>query len=84
MVEGTKPQSRSKVVEAPQLGNIHRKTVESLQPPPEDHQYSSVHRPEPSNPSTQPPSGPFDLADLKSHQVAMLSPRQKRKHKRGE
>ena len=78
VTEGTTPQSRSKAVEAPQLGNLHRNTVDRLQPPPEGHRYTSMHRPE------QPPSGPFDLADLKSHQEAMLSPRAKRKRKRGE
>ena len=83
--EGTTPQTNSRAVEAVQLdlapkGNIHRNTVDRLVPPPEGHRFPSMHRPEPV---AQPPSGPFDLADLKSHQEAMLTPRAKRARKQG-
>ena len=81
VTEGTTPQTRSRAVEAPQMGNIHRSSVDRVVAPPEGHTFTSIHRPEWPE---QPPSGPFDLADLKSHQEAMLSPRAKRKHKRGE
>ena len=73
--EGTTPQSRSRLVEHPGLdqkpqGTIHRSSVDSFKPLPSDHKpFTSVHR----------PSGPFDLADLKSHQEAMLSPRSEEK-----
>ena len=78
VTEGTTPQTRSKAVEAPQLGNMHRSSVDRLVAPPEGHQFTSIHRPD------QPPASHVDLPGLRAHQEAMLRPRQKRKHKRGE
>ena len=78
VTEGTRPQTRSKAVEAPQLGNIHRNTVDRLEQPPEGHRYTSMHRPEPS---THSPSSPVDLGGLRSHQERMLTDRQKKRNK---
>lgn len=65
------PQSRSKVVENPQMGNVHRQSVDSIKPLPFDHKpFTSVHRPEPS-----------DMSSLKKHQTEMLTERGKRKSK---
>ena len=83
VTEGTKPQSRSKLVEGPHMGldnkihpgNIHRNTVREYKHPDYNHApYTSVHRP-------APPSEPFDPPALKAHQEAMLSPRQKKANK---
>jgi hypothetical protein len=81
--EGTAPQSRSRLVEGPVLDqkpqSIYRSSVDKITPLPADHKpFTSVHRPE------QPPASHVDLPGLRAHQEAMLSPRQKRKHKRGE
>ena len=70
-VEGSRPQSGSRAVEAPTMGNIHRDSRDGewkghdLNHKP----FTSMHRPE----------EPTDLSRLKAHQSAMLSPRSKRK-----
>ena len=79
VTEGTKPQSRSKLVEGPHMGldgkivpgNIHRNTVREYKAYDPNHApYTSVHRPEPQN-----------LDELKTHQTRMLSDKQKRKNR---
>ena len=83
--EGTTPQTNSRAVEAPQLdmspkGNIHRSSVDTIQPLPEGHRFPSMHRPDAP---AQPPASPVDLGGLRAHQEAMLTPRAKRARKQG-
>lgn len=78
VTEGTTPQTRSRAVEAPQMGNIHRSSVDRVVAPPEGHTFTSIHRPEPS---THSPSSPVDLGGLRSHQERMLTERQRKKNK---
>ena len=82
VTEGTKPQSRSKLVEGPHMGldgkivpgNIHRNTVREYKHPDYNHApYTSVHRPGPPEPQ--------NLDELKTQQTRMLSDRQKRKNR---
>ena len=62
VTEGTKPQSRSKLVEGPHMldgkivpGNIHRNTVREYKHPDYNHEpYTSVHRPGPDKASLPP------------------------------
>ena len=74
--EGTAQPSGVKPVKGPQLdqqpqGTIHRNSVDRITPLEPDHEpFTSVHRPEPA-----------DLQQLKTHQQAMLSKRQKTKNR---
>ena len=80
--EGTAQPSGVKPVKGPVLDqkpqSLYRSSVDKITPVPADHKFSSIHRPE------QPPASHVDLGGLRAHQEAMLSPRQKRKNKRGE
>ena len=74
-VEGTATPSNVKPVKGPVLdqtpqGSIHRSSVDTLQPLPEGHRFTSIHRPEPT-----------DLSQLKAHQTDMLTSRAKRKRR---
>ncbi len=73
VTEGTTPQSRSRLVESPSAGNVHRNSVKEYKPHNTNHEpYSSAHR-------QRHPDEPSDLLQLKKHQQNMLSDRQKRK-----
>ncbi len=74
VTEGTTPQSRSRLVESPSAGNVHRNSVKEYKPHDTNHEpYSSAHR------QRHRPDEPSDLLQLKKHQQNMLSDRQKRK-----
>ena len=84
VTEGTKPQDRSRLVQAkpkgldtPTSGNVHRNTVRNYVPHDLNHApYTTAHRPDHS------PSEPFDPSALKSHQERMITNKQKAKHKK--
>lgn len=84
VTEGTKPQDRSRLVQAkpkgldtPTSGNVHRNTVREYKAHDVNHKpYTTAHRPAPS------PSEPFDPSALKSHQERMITNKQKSKNRK--
>ena len=80
VTEGTNPPSRSRPVQNPEAGNVHRSSVQEYVPHDTNHEpYTTAHRP-PVEPQT--PTSPVDLGGLRKNQESMISDRQKKKNKR--
>ena len=79
VTEGTRPQSRSRLVESSTIRNVQRNSVKEYKPFSIEHKpYSSAFRPVVDD---QPPTFSVDLGGLRKNLEAMITDRQKKRRR---
>ncbi len=81
--EGQTPPSRSRPVQNPEAGNVHRSSVKEYVPHDTSHEpYTTAHRPESPQVSSTPVGDSLDLGQVTAKQHKQLSDRSRKGKKK--